>query len=258
MPPIPQPKTALPRLEEPGWLPLWISATPFRHPIFLGVLAIPLLADALHSIKDWSLLIGPIFAYCAWRKLLYVLHRRLGLGSRTVWLLPSLFLALLLTQLLWWQFGEGSTEEHWFTSTLPSFLAGPLIGIGMGLLHVGSVRQRSVIVFFALLISLSWALIPISLEVAVLTPQHWNGQDNWFTAIPLLGSAANGLILGLSMMDLLHLRQLSPFFTLPFLLGFTIIEIRLRGLPWRSSLLTLAGILVFLPFFNEWEYSWWD
>lgn len=94
--------------------------------------------------------------------------------------------------------------------------------------------------------------------MAVLTPQHWNGQDNWFTAIPLLGSAANGLILGLSMMDLLHLRQLSPFFTLPFLLGFTIIEIRLRGLPWRSSLLTLAGILVFLPFFNEWEYSWWD
>ncbi len=280
MPPIPQPKTALPfpRLEEPGWLPLWISATPFRHPFFLLMLAIPPLAHALHGllsivqepfqgefdgflhgIKDWSWLISPMFVYCAWRKTLFVLNRRIHLDSRATRILIWLLIPFLALQLWWFQVGEAPTERHGFSPTIPRFFAGPAIGLAMGLLHVQAARQKSLLGFLTLVVALSWVIMPISLEMATWTSPRWGGGNNWFTVIPFLGSAANGLLFGLAMAKMMITSGLeSAYLYLPFVLGCAFIEIKLRDLPLRSSLISLLGILAFLPFFHEWENYWID
>lgn len=268
----------MPPQEEPGWLPRWISATPFRHPIFLVALAIPPLAYALHAllsitlepfhgdfdiflhlVKEWSLLISPLFVWCGWRKLLFVLNRRPSRSAKASLVLTWLLLPYLALQLWWFQVGESSIQPHRFSPTFPAFLAGPLIGFAMGFLHVRQARQPSLLGFLAITISLAWALLPFSLEVDAWTSGGWDSGNNWFNVVPLLGSAATGLVAGLSMSKMMITGFFSSaYFYLPLLLGCAFLEIRLKRLPVRSSLITLAGILTFLPFFHEWENYWWD
>lgn len=259
-------------------MPRWISATPFRHPVFLLLLSLPALADALHAyltitrepfrgafddflhdILGWSLLISPVLVWCGWRKLLFVLVRRLRFRAKAAWTLAALLIPFLLVQFWWFHVGITPQEGHGFSPTLPRFLAGPAIGLAMGLIHVQQVRCRSLLGFLALTVSLGWVLIPPAMEMAMWTSPHWGGGSNWFTTIPFLGSTPDGLIIGLTIAKGAITDGLGTAYVyLPVLLLVAGIEIRVARLPWRSSLVTLAGILVFLPFFHEWENFWWD
>jgi len=205
------------------------------------------------------LLISPMIAYCIWRKLLFLLNRRLRLKDKAITVLTAFLLSFLALQLWWFQFGEATIKPHNFSPTIPSFLAGPMIGLAMGFLHVRNARQQSLLGFLALAFSLSWALMPLSLEIDARTSGGWQAGNNWFDVVPLLGSAMEGLMVALSMCKLMITQGgSSAYFYIPFLIGCAGIEIRLRGLPLRSSLITLAGILTFLPFFHEWMNYWWD
>lgn len=263
------------RLTEPKWLPKWITETPFRHPIFLVVLLIPVVAfalhgalsithdpfrnafdDLLHGLFLWSFLISPMLFYCGWRKSLFLLNRRLRLSERCAWALTYLLVSFLLLQLYWFWAGTQHEAERGFSPMLPQFLAGPLIGITLGLLHVQQATKRSFLGFTTLVCSMAWLLFPVAATSSLLTDGKGDG-NNWFDAVPLAGSCADGLMLLLSMPYQSRIQD-TPWTFLAFFVGILLTEAWIRKLPFRSTMLSFACFLAVLPFFDEWQHFWWD
>lgn len=261
------------RLEEPGWLPRWISRTPLKHPAFLLLLAFPPLADALHGLLSithepfrnayddflhdvipWAYLISPMLCYCWWRRILFLIVRRTRLNDRGSLVLCGLLIPLLALQV--YAFSLETEESSWryYASTIPVFAAGPAIAFLLGLIHMQRRQKRSLHGFLALGCSLSWLLIPAMTEAAYLTAGQ-GGRNNWFSVIPFAGSAGEGLIFPyLIPLQFLPNQGSMGFVVCCLLLAALLLaEWRIRRLSLLSTLTTLATIVVFLPFFLEWS-----
>ncbi|MGB0953082.1 MAG: hypothetical protein ACPG31_07640 [Planctomycetota bacterium] len=210
----------------------------------------------LHMVSAWTFFTSPMLAYCLWRKTLHILVRRSGLGDGGAWLLSYLLIGFLLLQLYWFYTGPQHDAMRGFSPTLPEFLAGPIIALALGVIHVQQATQRTFLGVVTLFCSLGWLLFPVAATASLLT--DGKGHDNnWFDAVPIAGDCADALLFGITLL-FMGLTQSSPW-TLVFLLGGAmLLEAWIRKLPFRSSLVSIASLTAILPFFHEWEHFWWD